>query len=80
MGKCLLNLLSIRTNNSTSFGLPKESKAVSAALMLLPVYKTSSINTTDLFSTTTYISVDLGDNIVSDLLQSSLKKVTSNLP
>ena len=59
MGKCLLNRLSINTNNSIFFGLPNDWMAVKAALTLLPEYKTSSIMTTFLSSIKKFISVEV---------------------
>ena len=80
MGNSLLNLLSTKTNNSMVFGLPKVSMAVKAALIVLPVYKTSSINTTCLSSTSNLNSVLFGIKTASLLLKSSLKKVISRYP
>ena len=80
MGRCLENLLSIKLNNSIFLGLPKDWIADSAALILLPVYKTSSIRITVLFSTIKSIAVLLAFKTLSPLPKSSLKKVTSRKP
>ena len=49
-------------------------------MILLPVKRTSSINTTFLFSTEKFILVELAERVFSDLLKSSLKKVKSRIP
>ena len=72
MGISLLNLLFIKTNNSIDFGLPKEPIESKEDRILLPVYKTSSIKTTLLFSTKKSILVLLGFKMFFFLLKSSL--------
>ena len=67
-------------NNSTSFGLPKDCIAANAALILRPVYRTSSIKITFLSSIIKSIFVVFASNVFSPLLKSSLKKVMSSKP
>ena len=80
IGNSLLNLLLINTNNSIFFGLPKVTKESNEDLIPLPVYKTSSIITTFLFSIIKSILVNWGFKTFFFLLKSSLKKVESNSP
>ena len=71
------NLLSIKVNSSTFFGLPNDCNAVNAERMLLPVYNTSSTKITILSSTIKSMDVLFALKILFSLPKSSLKKVTS---